>query len=133
MKIQGHEDLREWRIFFKGESNSMALTVHVRIFIQECSTEPSANFLNDELADYLRVGGKFIICVAKYKTNKTQLYTKYKLTLTSVTVVPYILKHTIRIDLTEIGVNTSNWVDSTLARNYWKSLASAALNLWRQL
>ena len=35
----------------------------------------------------------------------------------------------IRMDLTEIGINTRNWVDSTLDRNYWRSHMNAVLNL----
>ena len=38
----------------------------------------------------------------------------------------------ISMDLKEIGVNTRNWVDSALDRNYWRALVTlvnAALNL----
>ena len=35
----------------------------------------------------------------------------------------------IRMDLEEIGINTRNWVDSALNRNYWGALVNAALNL----
>ena len=35
----------------------------------------------------------------------------------------------IRMDLKEIGINTSNWVDSAQDRNYWRALVNAALNL----
>ena len=33
------------------------------------------------------------------------------------------------MDLEEIGINTGNWVDSALDRNYWRALVIAALNL----
>jgi hypothetical protein len=36
----------------------------------------------------------------------------------------------IRMDLKEIGINTRNWVDSALDRDYWRALVNAALNLW---
>ena len=35
----------------------------------------------------------------------------------------------IRIDFKEINITTSNWVDSAQARDYWKALVNAALNL----
>jgi hypothetical protein len=35
----------------------------------------------------------------------------------------------IGMDLTEIGVNTSNWIDCAQGRGYWKTLVNAALNL----
>ena len=35
----------------------------------------------------------------------------------------------IRMDLEEIGINASNWVDSAQDRNYWRALVNAALNL----
>jgi hypothetical protein len=35
----------------------------------------------------------------------------------------------IRMDLKEICINTSNWVDSTQDRNYWRALVNVALNL----
>ena len=35
----------------------------------------------------------------------------------------------IRIDLKEIGINTSNWVDTAQDRDYWRALMNAALNL----
>ena len=34
-----------------------------------------------------------------------------------------------RMDLKEIGVNTSIWVDSAQVRNFWRALVNAALNL----
>ena len=34
-----------------------------------------------------------------------------------------------RTDIEEIGINAGNWVDSAQDRNYWRSLANAALNL----
>ena len=34
----------------------------------------------------------------------------------------------IRMDLKEIGINTSNWVDSARDRGYWTVLVNAALN-----
>ena len=39
------------------------------------------------------------------------------------------LEGNIRKDLKEIGINTRNWVDSALGRDYWRALVSAALNL----
>ena len=33
------------------------------------------------------------------------------------------------MDLEEIGINAGNWVDSTQARDYWRALVNAALNL----
>ena len=36
---------------------------------------------------------------------------------------------TIRMDLEEIVINASNWVDSSQDRNYWRALVNAALNL----
>jgi len=35
----------------------------------------------------------------------------------------------IRMDLKEIGIDTRNWVDSSQARDYWRALVNAALNL----
>ena len=35
----------------------------------------------------------------------------------------------IRIDLKEIGINTS-WVDSAQNRDYWRALVNSAFNLW---
>ena len=35
----------------------------------------------------------------------------------------------IRMDLEEIGINASNWVDSAQDRNYWRALLNAVLNL----
>ena len=35
----------------------------------------------------------------------------------------------IRMDLREISINTRNWVDSAQDRDYWITLANAALNL----
>ena len=35
----------------------------------------------------------------------------------------------IRMDLKEIGIKTTNWVNSAQDRNYWRSLVNAALNL----
>ena len=35
----------------------------------------------------------------------------------------------IRMDLTEMGINTWNWVDSTQDRDYWRALVNATLNL----
>ena len=35
----------------------------------------------------------------------------------------------IRMDLEEIGVNTSNWVDSPQDRVYWRVLVNVTLNL----
>ena len=35
----------------------------------------------------------------------------------------------IRMDLEEIGINGSNWVDSAQDRDYWRALVNAALNL----
>ena len=34
----------------------------------------------------------------------------------------------IRMDLEEISINASIWVDSAQERNYWKPLVNAALN-----
>ena len=36
----------------------------------------------------------------------------------------------IRIDLKEIGINTSNLVDSAQDRDYMRALVNAALNFW---
>ena len=33
------------------------------------------------------------------------------------------------MDLKEIGINMSNWVDSAHDRDYWRALVNAALNL----
>ena len=38
-------------------------------------------------------------------------------------------KDNIRIDPTEIGINTRNSVDSAQDRDYWRTLVSASLNL----
>ena len=35
----------------------------------------------------------------------------------------------IRMDLEEIGINASNWVDLAQDRNFWRALVNAALNL----
>ena len=35
----------------------------------------------------------------------------------------------IRMDLKEIGINISNWVDSAQDRDNWRALVNAALNL----
>jgi hypothetical protein len=35
----------------------------------------------------------------------------------------------IRVDLKEIGINTSNWVDWAQDRDYWRALMNAAFNL----
>ena len=35
----------------------------------------------------------------------------------------------IRMYFTEICINTRNWVDLAQARNYWRALVDAALNL----
>ena len=35
----------------------------------------------------------------------------------------------IRMDLKEIGINTRNWVDSALDKDYWRAVVNAALNL----
>ena len=35
----------------------------------------------------------------------------------------------IRMDLKEIGINTS-WVDSAQNRDYWRALVNSAFNLW---
>ena len=37
---------------------------------------------------------------------------------------------TIRMDLKEIGIDTRNWVDSTQARDYWRTLVNATFCLW---
>ena len=34
----------------------------------------------------------------------------------------------IKMDLKEVGINTSNWVDSAQGMDYWKALVNAALN-----
>ena len=39
------------------------------------------------------------------------------------------LDDNIRMDLKEIGINTRNWIDSAQARDYWRALVNAALNL----
>ena len=36
----------------------------------------------------------------------------------------------IRMDVKEIGINTRNWIDSALYRDYWRALVNAELNLW---
>jgi hypothetical protein len=38
-------------------------------------------------------------------------------------------EYNIRMDLKEIGLNTSNWVDSAQDSDYWRVLVNAALNL----
>ena len=38
-------------------------------------------------------------------------------------------KDNMRVDLKEIGNNTSNWVDSGQDWDYWRVLVNAALNL----
>ena len=35
----------------------------------------------------------------------------------------------IRMDLEEIGINASSWVDLAQDGNYWRALVNAALNL----
>ena len=35
----------------------------------------------------------------------------------------------IRMDLKEIGINKTNWVDSAQDRDYWRALVNAAFNL----
>ena len=35
----------------------------------------------------------------------------------------------IKMDFTEIGINTRKWVDSALDVGYWRALVNAALNL----
>ena len=35
----------------------------------------------------------------------------------------------IRMDLEEMGIDTSNWVDSAQDKDYWRALVSAALKL----
>ena len=35
----------------------------------------------------------------------------------------------IGMDLEEIGISASNWVDSAQDKDYWKTLVNAALNL----
>ena len=47
-------------------------------------------------------------------------------------------ENNIRMDLNDIGFNTSNWVDLAQDRDYWRTLMNAALNLrfhkpWSQL
>ena len=39
------------------------------------------------------------------------------------------LEDNIRMDLEEIGINASIWVDSAQDRDYWRTLENAALNL----
>ena len=39
------------------------------------------------------------------------------------------LDDNLAVDLKEIGVNTRNWVDSALDRDYWRVLVNAKLNL----
>ena len=39
-------------------------------------------------------------------------------------------ENNIRMDLKEESINTTNWVDSTQDRDYWRALVIAALNLW---
>ena len=38
-------------------------------------------------------------------------------------------ENNIRMDVTEIGIKTRNWVDSAQDRDYWRALVNAALNL----
>ena len=38
-------------------------------------------------------------------------------------------ENNIRIDLKEICINTTNWVDLAQDRNYWRALVNAAWNL----
>ena len=38
-------------------------------------------------------------------------------------------ENNIRMNLEEIGINASNWVNSAQDRNYWRALVNAALNL----
>ena len=40
-----------------------------------------------------------------------------------------ICENNIRIDFKEIGIYTSNWVDSAQDRDYWRTLVNEALNL----
>ena len=35
----------------------------------------------------------------------------------------------IKMDIKEIGINTSNWFDSAPDRDYWRALVNSALNL----
>ena len=35
----------------------------------------------------------------------------------------------IRLDLDEIGINASNWVDSFQDRDYWRAFVNATMNL----
>ena len=35
----------------------------------------------------------------------------------------------IRMDLTEMGMNTRNWIDLTQDRDYWRALVNVTLNL----
>ena len=35
----------------------------------------------------------------------------------------------IRMNLKELGINSSNWIDSIQDRDYWRALVNAALNL----
>ena len=35
----------------------------------------------------------------------------------------------VRMDLKEIGFNTTNWVDSSQDKDYWRALVNAALKL----
>ena len=35
----------------------------------------------------------------------------------------------IKMDLKEIGINKTNWVDSAQDRDYWRALVNAAFNL----
>ena len=34
------------------------------------------------------------------------------------------------MNLKELAVNTGNWIDSLLDRDYWKALEYATMNLW---
>ena len=36
----------------------------------------------------------------------------------------------IRIDLKQIGINTSNWVDLAQDSDFWRALVNTALNFW---
>ena len=40
-----------------------------------------------------------------------------------------IWEDNITMNLNEIGINTTNWVESTQDRDYWRALLNAALNI----
>ena len=40
------------------------------------------------------------------------------------------MEDNIRMDLEEIGINVSNWVDLAQDRDNWRALVNVALNLW---